>query len=181
MLVSFTLLLSPYSPSQLHISRPLNPLMSSFFLIHTGWGQKSGTNGAWGVSLYSQEALIIVKRVFCYVLRFPHQKHDQFNLHRKARKNLATSSWWHIKLKCLKCNRGPLPSTWGPRVLSYNLQSIFKTIPSSLKWCEQRGLTANSASFSPNTSPTSPRLRFQPLLVCGASSCSWQKKHIAHG
>lgn len=70
------------STSALHISRPLNPLMSTFFLMHAGRGQESRTNRAWGISLYSRGALInldTVKRVFCYVLRCTCQKHDRSN------------------------------------------------------------------------------------------------------
>lgn len=42
--------------------------------------------------------------------------------------------------------------------------------------------TSDDARFSSNTSPTSPRLGFRPLLTCGALSCSWQKRtsHIVN-
>lgn len=58
------------STSALHISKPLNPLMSSFFPMHTGRGQESGTNGAQGISLYSRGALIMFNTVKGYSVTF---------------------------------------------------------------------------------------------------------------
>lgn len=101
--------------SGLHI-RPLNPLMSSFFLMHADRGRKSGTNGAWGIGFVqprSSSNFQHCERVFCYVV-LPKSMTDLIST-AKLRKIFATSSWWHIKLKCLKCNMGlPLPSARGP-------------------------------------------------------------------
>lgn len=56
------------STSAFKISRLLNPLMSSFFLIHSGRGQRSGTNGALGIGLYSRGAPIIFNAAKGYLV-----------------------------------------------------------------------------------------------------------------
>lgn len=153
--------------------------MSSFFLIHTGWGQESGTNGARGISLYNRGALIIFNTAKGYFVTC------SVVLAESMTNLICTGKLGGISLRLpgdtsnwnvWNAAGGPQPSTWGPRVLGYNLQSIFKTTLCPLKRCEQQRLTENGASFSSNTSPTSPRLRFPPLLTRGALSCSWPKK-----
>lgn len=118
------------SASALHISRPLNPLMSHFFLIHTGWGQGSRTNGTLGISLYSWGALIIfntVKGYFvtcCVVLAKSVTNLICTGKLGRIQLRLAddTSNWnvWNATGATAKyhCQRGP-------GVLSYNLYRLF--------------------------------------------------------
>lgn len=103
------------------------------------------------------------------MLRCTCSKHDQFNFHRKARRNLATSSWWHIKLKCLKCNERGHCQVLRASQCSVIIFRVF----SKQNLHKQERVIENGAVllffFSLQTPLlTSPQLGFQPLLTCGA-------------
>lgn len=92
--------------------------MSSFFLIHAGWGQESGTNGAREIGLYSREALIIFHRggrISCYMSRCTRWKHDQFNLHRKSWAELSNVFLMTHQTEMSAMQRGATAKYSGPQ------------------------------------------------------------------